>query len=77
MHFNKWNYSCEFWKDLIRFKLGVIISIKTWWFFLFYEYIYQKIIYVIEYEKWEIYFKSGVVSDFLHETLGGDHEWYW
>jgi hypothetical protein len=45
--------------------------------FIFYEYIYQKIIYVIKYEKWEIYFKSGVVSDFLHETLGGDHEWCW
>jgi hypothetical protein len=34
-------------------------------------------IYIIEYEKWEIYFKSGVVNDFLHKTLGGDHEWYW
>jgi hypothetical protein len=25
MHFYKWNYFCEFWRDLINFKLGLTI----------------------------------------------------
>jgi len=55
VHFHNWHYSCDYSRNLISLKVGLIIyvknKIKMMKIIYIYEYIYFKIIHVRQYEK--------------------------
>jgi hypothetical protein len=78
VHQTRWQY-CELWGDVKSLELDLFNSSKKSAKdedFIYDEYILTKMIPIIEYEKWEIYFKCEVISDFLYEILSEERKWY-